>query len=101
MPLYTKLNFKKKVRLPFINHSDFTITTVKKMVYSDDLVIRGFNNSEKPIQLNFMNSDKQPISVDLLSLDEKMIKHNIKTDIVNKYEIRTYRVTTGMEVGND
>jgi hypothetical protein len=71
------------------------------MEYSDDFVIRGFNNSEKPIHLTFVDASNQPMSVDLLSLKEKMIKHNIKIDVVNKYEIKTYRMTTGMEVGND
>jgi hypothetical protein len=101
MPLYVNLNFKRKLRLPFINNSDFTITCVKKMEYSDDLLIRGFNNSDKSIKLTFTDINKQPMSVDVLNLKEKMIKHNVKTDIVNKYEIRTYRMTTGMEVGND
>jgi hypothetical protein len=71
------------------------------MEYSDDFVIRGFNNSEKQIQLTFTDTNKQPMNVDVLNLKEKMIKHNIKADIVNPYEIKTYRMTTGMEVSND
>jgi alpha-mannosidase len=101
MPLYVDLDFQKKLRLPLINNPDFTIVCVKKMEYTDDLMIRGFNNSEKPIKLTFTDVNKQPVNVDLLNLKEKMVKHNFKDDIVNPYEIKTYRMTTGMELGND
>jgi hypothetical protein len=101
MSLHTKLNPNKKVKLPFINHPDFTITCIKKMEHTDNLMIRGFNNSEKPIKLTFTNVDGKPVGVDILNLKEKMLKQNVKIDTINKYEIRTYRLTTALEDSND
>jgi alpha-mannosidase len=92
LPLYGKLNFKNKAKIPFINNPYFTILAIKRMEYSDDLIIRGFNNSEKQIKLIFSNANNQPTGVDSLNLAEKMLKHNINVDIVNKYEIKTYRI---------
>jgi alpha-mannosidase len=86
------INFKKQHFYPIIDHPDFTVTSIKKAEHTDDILIRGFNNSDKSIHVKFHNELGQPVLVDNLDLSEKLLKSSLDKDTITKYQIKTYKI---------
>jgi alpha-mannosidase len=86
------INFNKQHFYPIIDHPDFTITSIKKAESTNDILVRGFNNSDKPIHIKFRNELGNPVRVDNLDLSEKLLKPSLVQDTIAKYQIKTYKI---------
>ncbi|WHQ37244.1 glycosyl hydrolase-related protein [Spiroplasma sp. SV19] len=83
---------KQKQVLPFFNYDNFTIKAIKKHETRQTIVVRGFNNSDNNIVLNFAKIANANVQVNVLNLLEDVIVENITADTLTKYQIRTYEI---------
>lgn len=71
-------------------NNDFIITTVKKSNYTNDIIIRGFNSSDKNIKLTIKDIENNNLGFKILDLKEK----NIITDVIHEYNLKMFEIIT-------